>query len=102
MSVEHRLTEAEKQGALKTFFTKVKEELDYIPAHLQVIEHWQEKAVFENDGGAARASYGQMLCQRSLAGLRAGQQILRRTAAVPADFDYPKILRLLAAANEIN
>ena len=48
--VEHCLTEAEKQGAIKTFFTKVKEELDYIPARLQVIEHWQEKAVFENDG----------------------------------------------------
>jgi len=48
--VDHCLTEAEKQGALKTFFTKVKEELDYIPARLQVIEHWQEKAVFEHDG----------------------------------------------------
>lgn len=49
--VEHRLTEDEKQGAIKTFFTKVKEELDYIPARLQVIEHWQEKAVFETDEG---------------------------------------------------
>ena len=48
--VEHRLSDAEKQGSIKTFFTKVKEELDYIPARLQVIEHWQEKAVFENDG----------------------------------------------------
>lgn len=48
--VEHCLSDAEKQGAIKTFFTKVKEELDYIPARLQVIEHWQEKAVFENDG----------------------------------------------------
>lgn len=52
--VDHCLTEAEKQGAIKTFFTKVKEELDYIPARLQVIEHWQEKAVFENDKGDER------------------------------------------------
>lgn len=52
--VEHCLTEAEKQGAIKTFFSKVKEELDYIPARLQVIEHWQEKAVFENDAGDER------------------------------------------------
>lgn len=52
--VDHCLTEDEKQGAIKTFFSKVKEELDYIPARLQVIEHWQEKAVFENDTGDER------------------------------------------------
>ena len=52
--VDHCLSEAEKQGAIKTFFSKVKEELDYIPARLQVIEHWQEKAVFENDTGDER------------------------------------------------
>ncbi|MEY0164833.1 IS66 family transposase [Providencia rettgeri] len=44
--IEHTLTELEKAGADKTFFTKVKEELHYIPAQLKVLEHWQEKAVF--------------------------------------------------------
>lgn len=44
------LSEEEKAGALKTFFTKVKEELDFIPARVQVLEYWQEKAVFERDG----------------------------------------------------
>ncbi|MCD8513865.1 MAG: IS66 family transposase [Nitrincola sp.] len=48
--VELRLTDEQKNGALKTFFTKVKEELEYIPASLRVREIWQEKAVFnEND-----------------------------------------------------
>ena len=37
-------------GASKTFFTKVKEELQFIPAQLKVLEYWQEKAVFEQDG----------------------------------------------------
>lgn len=44
--IEHTLTELEKASAEKTFFTKVKEELHYIPAQLKVLEHWQEKAVF--------------------------------------------------------
>ena len=44
--IEHKLTELEKAGADTTFFTKVKEELHYIPAQLKVLEHWQEKAVF--------------------------------------------------------
>lgn len=48
--VELTLSDEEKQGCSKTFFTKVKEELDYVPAHLLVIEYWQEKAVFDNDG----------------------------------------------------
>ncbi|MBU0655269.1 MAG: IS66 family transposase [Gammaproteobacteria bacterium] len=44
--VELLLSDAEKAGATRTFFTKVKEELDYIPAQLVVLEYWQEKAVF--------------------------------------------------------
>ena len=40
------LTEEEKAGALDTFFTKVKEELDIVPAKVRVIEYLQEKAVF--------------------------------------------------------
>lgn len=46
--IEHKLTELEKSGADQTFFTKVKEELHYIPAQLKVLEHWQEKAVFNS------------------------------------------------------
>lgn len=48
--IELTLTAEEKAGASKVFFTKVKEELHYIPAQLKVLEYWQEKAVFERDG----------------------------------------------------
>ena len=44
--VELTLTDVEKTGAARTFFTKVKEELEYIPAQLNILEYWQEKAVF--------------------------------------------------------
>jgi len=44
------LTDEEKSGAAKTFFTKVKEELDIVPAQARVLEYWQEKAVFEQGG----------------------------------------------------
>ncbi len=44
------LTDEEKEGAAKTFFTKVKEELEFIPAQVKVLEYWQEKAVFNIDG----------------------------------------------------
>lgn len=40
------LSEVEKDGAIETYFVKVKEELDIIPAQVQVIEIMQEKAVF--------------------------------------------------------
>ena len=40
------LSEEEKQGAVDTFFTKVREELDIIPAKVRVKEILQEKAVF--------------------------------------------------------
>ncbi|MES9814974.1 MAG: IS66 family transposase [Candidatus Thiodiazotropha sp.] len=49
--VELPLSDEEKAGASKTFFTKVKEELDIIPAKAQVIEYWQEKAVFDQADG---------------------------------------------------
>lgn len=48
--IELTLSEEERAGASKTFFTKVKEELQFIPAQLKVLEYWQEKAVFEHDG----------------------------------------------------
>lgn len=44
------LNDEEKAGAVKTFFTKVKEELEFIPAVMKVLEYWQEKAVFEREG----------------------------------------------------
>lgn len=45
------LSDEERKGALKTFFVKVKEELDIIPAQVQVIEIMQEKAVFLDEYG---------------------------------------------------
>jgi transposase len=48
--IELALSDEEKVGACKTFITKVKEELQFIPAQLKVLEYWQEKAVFEQDG----------------------------------------------------
>ena len=44
--IELPLSEGEKAGAQRTFFTKVKEELEFIPAKMHVLEYWQEKAVF--------------------------------------------------------
>ncbi|UQG58267.1 MULTISPECIES: IS66 family transposase [unclassified Marinobacter] len=48
--IELTLSDEDKAGASKTFFTKVKEELQFIPAQLKVLEYWQEKAVFEHNG----------------------------------------------------
>ena len=48
--IELTLSDEQKVGASKVFFTKVKEELQFIPAQLKVLEIWQEKAVFERDG----------------------------------------------------
>ena len=44
------LDESQKAGAIDTFFVKVKEELDITRATVQVLEYWQEKAVFIDDG----------------------------------------------------
>ncbi|WP_419589903.1 transposase, partial [Thiolapillus sp.] len=52
IQVRLTLDEEEKAGANKTFFSKVKEELDIVPAQARVIEYWQEKAVFEQEDGA--------------------------------------------------
>jgi transposase len=40
------LSDEEKAGAVSTFFSKVKEELDIIPAQVRILEYLQEKAVF--------------------------------------------------------
>lgn len=45
------LSDEEREGAVDTFFVKVKEELDIIPAQVQVIEIMQEKAVYLDDDG---------------------------------------------------
>jgi len=44
------LTAEEKAGAIDTFYSKVREELDIIPAKVRVLEYMQEKAVFMEDG----------------------------------------------------
>ena len=49
LQVHLSLDEAEKAGASRTFFSKVKEELDIVPAQARVIEYWQEKAVFDTE-----------------------------------------------------
>lgn len=48
--VRLELTEEAKEGAIDTFYTKVKEELDIVPAKVRVLEYLQEKAVFVEDG----------------------------------------------------
>lgn len=45
------LSDEEREGAIDTFFVKVKEELDIIPAQVRVIEIMQEKAVYLNEDG---------------------------------------------------
>lgn len=45
------LTDEEKMGAKSTFFAKVKEELDIVPAKVRVLEYMQEKAVFDTQDG---------------------------------------------------
>lgn len=44
------LSDEEKEGALDTFYSKVKEELDIVPAKVRIIEYMQEKAVFVENG----------------------------------------------------
>ncbi len=44
------LTEEEKEGAVNTFYSKIKEELDITPAKVRVLEYLQEKAVFTQEG----------------------------------------------------
>ncbi len=40
----------EKVGAIDTFYSKVKEELDIVPAKVRILEYMQEKAVFVDAG----------------------------------------------------
>lgn len=52
--IELPLSDEQRAGATKTFFAKVKEELDIVPAQARVLEYWQEKAVFEDEQGQSR------------------------------------------------
>jgi transposase len=52
--IELPLSEEEKAGASQTFFAKIKEELDIIPAQARVIEYWHEKVVFDEPDGSQR------------------------------------------------
>jgi len=45
------LNDEQRKGAIDTFFVKLKEELDIIPARVQVIEIMQEKAVYLDEDG---------------------------------------------------
>jgi len=44
------LSDDEKTGAIDTFYSKVREELDIEPAKVRVLEYMQEKAVFIEEG----------------------------------------------------
>jgi transposase len=48
--VHINLSEEEKAGAVDTFYSVTKEELDIVPAKVRVIEYLQEKAVFVGEG----------------------------------------------------
>lgn len=50
----HLLSDEQREGAIDTFFEKVKEELDITPAQVQVIEVMQEKAVYLDEHGARK------------------------------------------------
>jgi len=45
------LSDTDKEGAIDTFFVKVREELDIIPAKVQILEYMQEKATFKDTQG---------------------------------------------------
>jgi transposase len=47
------LSDTKKEGAMNTFFVKVREELDIIPAKVQVLEYMQEEAVFKDEQGTS-------------------------------------------------
>jgi len=50
------LSDEDKDGAIRIFYTKVKEELDIVPAKIQILEYFQEKAVFaETDNNDSRS-----------------------------------------------
>lgn len=70
--IEHSLPDDVRAQAIRCFFTKVKEELDFVPATLRVLEHWQEQAVLHEQGAermvaAARPVHPLGKCSASVA-----------------------------------
>jgi transposase len=55
------LTEEEKVDAIDTFFVKVREELDIIPAQVRVLEYMQEKATFKTQDGGRTIKVAQLI-----------------------------------------
>ncbi|MCJ8270728.1 MAG: IS66 family transposase, partial [Psychrosphaera sp.] len=55
------LSEAEKADAIDTFFVKVREELDIIPAQVRVLEYMQEKATFKTEEGGRTFKAAEMV-----------------------------------------
>lgn len=55
------LTEEEKVDAIDTFFVKVREELDIIPAQVRVLEYMQEKATFKTQNGGRTIKVAQLI-----------------------------------------
>ena len=68
-----------KKGAISTFFSKVKEELEFIPARVNVIEYWQEKAVFKP------VSDTHLRAHETKANLVSGRLIERKNAATVSE-----------------
>lgn len=62
--IELLLSDEERAGAERSFFSKVKEELEYIPAQLNVLEYWQEKAVFRSEDSAGEPAEQIVAAQR--------------------------------------
>lgn len=54
------LSDEDKAGAINTFFVKVREELDIIPAKVQILEYMQEKAVFKDTQGNTAVKLAQV------------------------------------------
>lgn len=84
------LTDEEKAGAVKTFFTKAKEELDIIPAQVKGTGILAGEGCLRTGwpgdhrcGEASCPPFGQVLCQPIPAGPYYCLQVCRRSAAVP-------------------
>ncbi|PCH93576.1 MAG: IS66 family transposase [Gammaproteobacteria bacterium] len=55
------LSDEDKAGAINTFFVKVREELDIVPAKVQILEYMQEKAVFKDEQGNSTIKLADMV-----------------------------------------
>jgi len=60
------LSDEDKAGAINTFFVKVREELDIVPAKVQILEYMQEKAVFKDEQGNSTLKLADVVSVRSI------------------------------------